>query len=35
MGRSAVEELSSSLRAEIIDGDAMLDNCPVVQLVEC
>ena len=27
VGRSAVEELSRLLRAEVIDGDAMLNSC--------
>lgn len=35
MGRSAVEELSRLLRAEVIDGDAMLDSCLAGELVEC
>ena len=35
VGRSAVEELSRLLRAEVTHGDAMLDSCLVVRLDEC
>ena len=35
MGRSAVEELSRLLRAEVTHGDAMLDSCLMLQLDEC
>lgn len=35
MGRSAVEELSRLLSAEVIDGDAILESRLVLQLVNC